>query len=140
MVGVVRHRNQSYPLENWQRSFLFIRSNRSKPIPAGTMNCVHFSFFFIVLNPEFSHYSIWHRCLSTQKYESCLVRNCQASHSPKLLNNRIKYQKPWSPMKKWRPTEGQMILLRLFHQLMAELGLAPRLPITVHFPLYHQFS
>lgn len=143
MVGVVRHRNHSYPLENWQRCFLFIRSNRSKPIPAGAM---YTFFFFIVANPEFSHYSIWHGCLSTQKYESCLVCNCQASHSSKLLNNRIKdcesfkTQKPWRPVRKWRPTEGQVISLMLFHQLMAELGQAPRLPITIHFPLHHQLS
>lgn len=34
MMGVVRHRNHSYRLENWPRCFLFIRSNPSKPVTA----------------------------------------------------------------------------------------------------------
>lgn len=53
MVGVVRHRNHSYPLENWQRCFVFLKSNRSKSVPTRAMYAFSCSSF-PVAGPEFS--------------------------------------------------------------------------------------
>lgn len=128
IMGVVRHMNHSYSLESWPRCFLFIRSNRSKPEPAGAVCTV---LFLLPCSQQFS-YPVQCGCLSPQKYQNawCVIAGaaqCVITGPPIALSYLTIELKPDESlrlsnlgvqffillMKKRWPIEDQMTLLRL---------------------------